>query len=72
MATILLYIGIALIVAGWLSLSWLAARRIQTQKELERLPQRREELKRSYANKRWACRAIILLGMVVLILSLII
>lgn len=45
MATILLYIGIALIVVGWLTLSWFAAKQMNAQKEYEKLPQKWEEVK---------------------------
>lgn len=71
MATALLYIGIGLILAGWLSLAWFAAQQMRAQKEHGRLSQRSDELKASLVHKRWTCRAVILTGMVVIIISLI-
>ena len=70
MATILLYIGIALIVIGWLTLSWFAAKQMNAQKEYERLPQKWEEVKQSLIHKRWICRSLIILGLIVIIISL--
>ncbi len=70
MATILLYIGIALIVIGWLTLSWFAAKQMNAQKEYERLPQKWEEVKQNLIHKRWICRSLIILGLIVIIISL--
>lgn len=70
MATILLYIGIALIVVGWLTLSWFAAKQMNAQKEYERLPQKWEEVKQKLIHKRWICRSLIILGLIVIIISL--
>lgn len=47
MATTLIYIGIALIIIGWLTLSYFAAKQIKAQKEYERLPQKWDEVKRA-------------------------
>ncbi len=70
MVTILLYIGIALIVIGWLTLSWFAVKQIRAQKEYERLPQKWEEIKQSLIHKRWICRGLIIFGLILLIISL--
>lgn len=70
MASILIYIGIALIIIGWLSLSFFAAKQIKAQREYERLPQKREEVKQAFIYKRWLWRGIIILGLIVLIVSL--
>lgn len=70
MATVSLYIGIVLIVIGWLTLSWFAAKQINAQKEYERLPQKWEEVKQNLIHKRWICRSLIILGMIVLIIPL--
>lgn len=70
MATILLYIGIALIVVGWLTLSWFAAKQMNAQKEYDRLPQKWEEVKQKLIHKRWICRSLIILGLIVIIISL--
>lgn len=70
MATILLYIGIALIVIGWLTLSWFAAKQVNAQKEYGRLPQKWEEIKRSLLHKRLICRGVVILGLIAIIISL--
>ncbi len=70
MTTILLYLGIALIILGWLTLSWFAVKQINAQKEYERFPQKWEEVKQALIYKRWICRSLIVLGIVVLIISL--
>lgn len=70
MDTILIYIGIALIIIGWLTLSVFAAKQINAQKEYERLPQKWEEVKQTFTYKRWICRGLIILGLIVLIISL--
>lgn len=70
MASILLYIGIALIIIGWLALAWFAAKQINAQKECERIPQKWNEIKQSLIHKRWICRCIIILGLVVIVISL--
>ncbi len=70
MSTILLYFGIALIIIGWLTMSWFAAKQITAQKEYERLPQKWEEVKQSLIHKRWIGRGLIILGLMVIIVSL--
>ena len=71
MATILLYIGIALIVIGWLTLSWYAAKQLNSQKEYERLPKKWEEIKKNLIHKRWICRSLIILGLIIIIISMV-
>ncbi|MCI9607561.1 MAG: hypothetical protein HFJ94_05250 [Muribaculaceae bacterium] len=70
MATILLYIGIVLIVIGWLSLSWFAAKQVNAQKEYGKLPQKWEEIKRNLLHKRLICRGVVILGLIAIIISL--
>ncbi len=67
---IVLFIGIALIVIGWLSLSWFATKQLSAQKKYERLPQKWEEVKRDLTHKRLVCRGIIIFGLIVIIISL--
>lgn len=38
MASILLWIGVALIVIGWIALAWQAAKRMAIKDELEKFP----------------------------------
>ncbi len=71
MATVLLYIGIVLIVCGWIVLSLFAIKQMRAQKEYERLPQKWNEIKQSFIYKRWIARGIILVGMILLIISII-
>lgn len=70
MATVLLYVGIALTVAGWLALSWFAVKQISARKEYERLPQKWDEIKQTLMHKRNLCRYLIMSGLLVLIISL--
>ncbi len=70
MSMILLYIGVALNIIGWLSLSYFAVKQIYAQKEYERLPQKWAEVKSGLLQKRWICRGLILLGIIILCISL--
>ncbi|MCM1291708.1 MAG: hypothetical protein NC207_07245 [Bacteroides sp.] len=72
MANILLYIGIALIIIGWVTLSWFAAKQLRAQKEYERLPQKWNEVKQSLIHKRFIGRTIIILGLILILISLLI
>jgi len=63
MTIVLLYIGIALIVGGWLTLAWFAAKQITAQKEYERLPQKWEEVRQNLIHKRQICRVAIIVGL---------
>ncbi len=71
MAKDLLYIGIALIVIGWLALSWFAFKQIRLQKEYARMQQKWAEIKPGLVHKRALCRWLILAGMAILIISLV-
>ncbi|MDE6556612.1 MAG: hypothetical protein K2K55_06570 [Duncaniella sp.] len=66
MASILLWTGIVLIVAGWLALSWQAFKAVSSKKELEKFPEKKHAmtLRRNY------CRFAIIAGIALLILSL--
>ncbi len=68
MASILMWIGIILIVIGWLALSWQASKRLTMKDELERFPQKRHTmvLRSNY------CRLTIIIGIATLIIALII
>lgn len=70
METTVLFIGIGIIIIGWLSLSYFAFKQIRAQKEYERLPQKWAEIKHSFVIKRWICRGIIIFGLVVGVISL--
>ncbi|MCM1076656.1 MAG: hypothetical protein NC411_04765 [Bacteroides sp.] len=72
METFLLYFGIGLTVIGWLALSWFAAKQMKAQKEYERIPLKWEEVKRGLVRKRWICRVVILIGIIVILISLLI
>ncbi|MDE6396050.1 MAG: hypothetical protein K2K84_02125 [Muribaculaceae bacterium] len=68
MATVLLWIGIALTVIGWLALARQAAKRMAAKDELAKFPQKRQVmmLRRSY------CLLTILVGILILVISLIV
>lgn len=70
MAKILLYIGIALIVGGWLALARYAGKQLAAQKEYERLPQKWHEIKQELIHKRMICRCSIIAGLIAIIISL--
>lgn len=50
MASILLWIGIALTIIGWVALAWQAAKRMVIKNELERFPDKKSamQLRRNY------------------------
>ncbi len=62
---ILMWIGIGLVVVGWLALGWQASKWMAQKAELDKFPQRKQQmlLRRNY------CRLIILGGIVFLILA---
>ena len=68
MATVLLWIGIALTVIGWLALARQAAKRMAAKDELAKFPQKRQVmiLRRTY------CLLTILVGILILVISLIV
>lgn len=68
MTKILMWIGISVIVIGWLALAWQASKRMAIKDELDKLPQKRKamQLRRNY------CLLTIAAGMVVLIAALVI
>lgn len=72
MATTLLYLGIAVIVMGWLSLSFFAGKQLSAQKHYERQPQKLGEIKQSTVCLRWISRGIILIGLMLIIISILI
>ncbi|MBD5213645.1 MAG: hypothetical protein HDS75_02315 [Bacteroidales bacterium] len=68
MASILLWIGIAVTVIGWLALFWQASKRLAVNDELDKLPRKKAalQLRRNY------CLMTILAGMVIIMIALII
>ena len=66
MASILLWIGIVVIVAGWLGLAWQASKIMAARKEVDKFPDRRKTMMmhRNY----W--RLTILAGILILIVAL--
>ena len=68
MASILLWIGIALTVIGWLALACQAAKRMARKDDLEKFPDRRRVmlLRRNY------CRLTIIAGILLIMIAMII
>lgn len=68
MASVLMWIGIALTVIGWLALGWQASRRLMMKDELEKFPQKKRTMRlyRSY------CMFTIGIGFILIIVALII
>lgn len=71
MEQIMLWIGVGLIIFGWLALAYFSMKQLHAQKEYGNLTQAWAEIKAKYVHKRWICRAIILLGLVDIIFVLI-
>ncbi len=70
MTTILLWVGIAIIVIGWLVLTTYAIRQLKAQKQYARMPQKWDEVKHDLMKKRMYGRLIIGAGIIVLLLTL--
>lgn len=68
MASILMWIGIIVIVIGWLALSLLASKRMAMKEELEKFSEKKHQmmLRRNYS------RLIILAGIALLLIALLI
>ena len=68
MASILLWIGIALTVIGWIALAWQAAKRMAVKDELERFPDKKNimKLRRNY------CLLTIIAGVVLILIAVVI
>lgn len=68
MASILLWIGIALTVTGWIALAWQAAKRMGIKDELERFPDKKNVmgLRRNY------CWLTMIAGVVLILTAVII
>lgn len=68
MASILLWIGIALTVIGWIALAWQAAKRMVIKDELERFPDKKNimQLQRNY------CWLTMIAGVVLILIAIII
>lgn len=67
-ANILLWIGIILLVSGWIAFGWQASKRMKMKEELDRFPERKNSmiLRRNY------CRLTMLVGILFIVLALII
>ena len=68
MASILLWIGIALTVIGWIALAWQAAKRMEIKDELERFPNKKNvmQLRRNY------CWLTMIAGVVLILIAIIV
>lgn len=68
MATVLMWIGIALTVIGWIALAVQASKRLKVKNELEKFPQNKGKLK-LYRNY---CLLTIFIGIALLLIALIV
>lgn len=66
MAIVLMWIGIGLIVIGWLLLGWQASKRLAAKDELEKFPQRKQD----FQKRRNYCWLVILMGVILLLIAL--
>lgn len=68
MASILMWIGIAVIIIGWLALAWQASKRLAVKDDLEKFPQKLKtmQLHRNY------CRLTIVAGIALLMIALLV
>lgn len=68
MASILFWIGVALIVIGWIALAWQAAKRMAIKDELEKFPDKKNvmQLRRNY------CWLTMIAGVVLILIAIII
>ncbi len=68
MTEILMWIGIVLVVIGWLALGWQASKRLVAKDQLEKFPQTRQQmqLRRNY------CWLVIAAGVILLLIALIV
>lgn len=64
-----LYIGIGLVVIGWLTLAYFAAKQISAEKNYALQPHKWDEVRHSFITKRWMCRGIVILGILVIVIS---
>lgn len=67
--SILLYIGIAVIIIGWLLLSWFSAGQIKASREYGQMPQRWAEVKHTFVVRRWIARGIIIAGLILVAIA---
>lgn len=72
MSSVLLYIGIGLIVIGWLALACFAAKQLSARRQYERLPQKWEEVKHGLIRKRMISRGMVIAGLICIIISLLV
>ncbi len=68
MAEVLMWIGIAVLVIGWIALCWQAAKRLTAKDELEKFPEKKQtmQMHRNY------CWLPMMAGIIILIISLLI
>lgn len=66
MASILLWTGIILAVAGWIAFAWQAAKRMAVKDELEKFPDKKNGmlLRRNY------CRLTIIIGILLILIAI--
>lgn len=65
MASILLWIGIAVTVIGWIALAWQASKRMAIKDELEKIPDKKKvmQLRRNY------CIITIIAGIILILIA---
>ncbi|MDE6577425.1 MAG: hypothetical protein K2J82_05950 [Muribaculaceae bacterium] len=68
MANIIMWVGIALTVLGWLALAWQASKRMAAKEELDKFPQKKETM-RLHRNYCWLT---ISAGVILLVIAMII
>lgn len=68
MSSVLLWIGIGVIVLGWLALAWQASKRIQLKESLDRDLEKKDLMRRT----RNYCFLIIFTGIVLLLIAMLI
>ena len=68
MANIIMWIGIAVIVIGWLALAWQASKRMAVKDELDRFPQKKKTMM-LYRNYCWLTIGV---GVILLVIAILI
>lgn len=67
MANILLYAGIGLIVIGLIATMYFAMKQLSVEKEYERMPWKQQDMRTTYVRRRFYSRAIMLVGIFLLV-----
>ncbi len=68
MTNVLIWVGIALTVIGWLALAWQASKRLAAKSELDKFSQKKDSMR---LNRNY-CWAIIITGVMLLLIAIII